>query len=465
VNLEAHGFITDPDRLRILLAEANVCLMPSWHEGFGLAGWEAIGAGIPLILSKNTGLFHLLDSLGGSVLGCVTAIDVHGRLDGDPDEADIESVATALTDIAIDLPKALSNAATLRTQLRVDHGFTWANTAHELAIALGLPTTITALNMSRASNQPLAISVDHGGREYQTARQLIASARSNYEQGNYPQSLEILTSARSNPRLRNHPFLILEAATIEAQVLMRLNRYRPAVSLARRVADEAREREFWDLYVLAQEVESVVLRDTGNYDRAIRLARDILDVSTHHCTALVASATRSLARSLALGGYCDEAVRYADDSLKSAKSSGNRVAEAKSALALGEAFRHGRDEDRAIKWYETSKDLSRRAGHTDCYLWASLGLTDARFLKHDWQGSAESLEGLSSFLHGRGDVHPLETLHLRLSSQSLLIIDSKGDPAEVMSLLAGYAHLGIDWPRQYIDALSNDPRTIVPRKL
>jgi len=465
VNLETHAFVTDPVRLRSLLTDSNVCLMPSWHEGFGLAGWEAIGSGIPLILSRNTGLFHLLDSLGGEVLGCVSPIDVHGRIDGEADASDIDAVAGALTDIATDIPKALGNATALRDQLRFKYGLTWATTAHQLAEALGLPTTITAIDVLTAPAQPSTHSADHSGRELQALRHLIEAARSNYERGNYPQGLELLASARRNPRLRDHPLQVLEAATVEAQILMRLNRYRPAVSLARRIADEARERQVWDLYVRAREVENVVLRDIGEYDKAIRLAREIVDVSTQHCQTLLASAIRSLARSLALGGLCDEAVRHAQESLAAAKSSADRPAEAKAALALGEALRHGRDDDGAIRWYELSREISRRAGHTDCYLWASLGLADAKFLKLDWGGSALALEELATFLNGRSDVHPLETLHQRLSSESLLIMNDTTDRAAVAELLDSYSTLGIEWPREYVKALSGTPRRIVPRRL
>lgn len=42
------------------LRDASVAMMLSFHEGFGLVGYEAIAAGIPLILSKNTGLYEFL---------------------------------------------------------------------------------------------------------------------------------------------------------------------------------------------------------------------------------------------------------------------------------------------------------------------------------------------------------------------------------------------------------------------
>jgi hypothetical protein len=53
--------------------------MLSWHEGFGLVGWEAIAAEVPLVVSKRTGLYKLLDSPDDPVgAACVSVVDVRG---------------------------------------------------------------------------------------------------------------------------------------------------------------------------------------------------------------------------------------------------------------------------------------------------------------------------------------------------------------------------------------------------
>ena len=44
---------------------SSVALMLSWHEGFGLTGWEAIAAEVPLIVSLDSGLYRLVDELLG----------------------------------------------------------------------------------------------------------------------------------------------------------------------------------------------------------------------------------------------------------------------------------------------------------------------------------------------------------------------------------------------------------------
>lgn len=50
--------------------------MPSWHEGFGLVAWEAVAAGVPLIVSKESGVYEFLDEQFKT--GYVEAIKVRG---------------------------------------------------------------------------------------------------------------------------------------------------------------------------------------------------------------------------------------------------------------------------------------------------------------------------------------------------------------------------------------------------
>lgn len=44
-----------------LLRQSHVAMMLSWTEGFGLAGWEAIAAGVPVLLSENSGVYQHLN--------------------------------------------------------------------------------------------------------------------------------------------------------------------------------------------------------------------------------------------------------------------------------------------------------------------------------------------------------------------------------------------------------------------
>ena len=61
--LSVRGF-KDREALKRLFCEVDLVLMPSRTEGFGLAGLEALSAGLPVIVSKNSGF--------GEALGKVT---------------------------------------------------------------------------------------------------------------------------------------------------------------------------------------------------------------------------------------------------------------------------------------------------------------------------------------------------------------------------------------------------------
>lgn len=119
-----------------VLRDASVCLMLSIHEGFGLTGWEAVAAEVPLIVSENTGLYALLERSGGQALGCVHSIDIRGRVDPPfYSDKDVGEVTRALRAIANNQDTAKSNAQALRGLLSE---YTWEATARRLLNGLGL---------------------------------------------------------------------------------------------------------------------------------------------------------------------------------------------------------------------------------------------------------------------------------------------------------------------------------------
>lgn len=129
VNVVPGGFEDDPEAIIRQLAQSNLAIMPSYREGFGLAGWEAIGCEVPLILGRETGLFKFIDNkLHGTGTGCVVGIDLRG---GDLDPKDKESLANAIVSIAQDLGKAKANAASLKKHLMAECGCSWENTAEQ----------------------------------------------------------------------------------------------------------------------------------------------------------------------------------------------------------------------------------------------------------------------------------------------------------------------------------------------
>ncbi|MFV8750199.1 glycosyltransferase [Nannocystaceae bacterium ST9] len=133
-------FNDDRTHLWKQLSEHSASLMLSLHEGFGLTGWEAVAAGVPLVLSTNTGLYDHLeshDALGRKATGCVYPVTIQGSLNGDFDQRDIELIGAALADVARNPTKAKKGALDLR-RMCLDAGFTWASTAYEFAEGCGL---------------------------------------------------------------------------------------------------------------------------------------------------------------------------------------------------------------------------------------------------------------------------------------------------------------------------------------
>ncbi len=108
-------------------------MMLSWHEGFGLAAWEAIAAGVPLIISKHSGVYKLLEEKHpGCEKGFIYPVDVRGT-NTDPyfRQEDLESVAVAIREIAHQPEKARQKAGTLRGLLLNE--YSWAACAEQAA--------------------------------------------------------------------------------------------------------------------------------------------------------------------------------------------------------------------------------------------------------------------------------------------------------------------------------------------
>jgi hypothetical protein len=167
VHVVACPYTSDRDMLFEALADNEVAMMLSWHEGFGLVGWEAIAAQVPLIVSQATGLYRLLrderDTFGSD---CVVAVDIRGTDHDHPSEEDIDAVAIALQTIAVNLPGSISRAEKLRTYLR--ERYTWEHCARTALEACGfggglpgkiLPPTATAPSPSPGQSRQDTIPV------------------------------------------------------------------------------------------------------------------------------------------------------------------------------------------------------------------------------------------------------------------------------------------------------------------
>lgn len=113
------------------LDEASLAFMPSWHEGFGLAGWEAIGAGVPLILGIRSGLYKLIAAeLGGPGTGCLNVLDIRGS-SGEENfsEDDLNNACSSVLSVAQNLHQRRKDAIFLRNLLIERLGCRWTDTA------------------------------------------------------------------------------------------------------------------------------------------------------------------------------------------------------------------------------------------------------------------------------------------------------------------------------------------------
>lgn len=460
MNLKAIDFIDDRTQLRNLLHDSNLCLMLSWHEGFGLSAWEAIGAGVPVIISKNSGVFRLLHSIGGAATGCISSIDIKARGDGQPNEEDIEETKRAILEIASDIPKAQANAKSLRKMLRFQYNFTWDQTAQDFAKALGIPTTTTLLDRSSIFDaRVLTESTDvTEGFEIAAAHRLLRLAEGYHFSGEYLPALKVLDGLKTNNRSLRISSIAMDATLIEAEVYLRLNKYPKARTLLEKVASEAAERSDWTRFIRAKSIENAILRDLGLYDLAVDLAKDLLQVAEReHVSGSIEKIHRTLARSFALSGRWDIAVTHGTIALESARTRHDGESEAKAALALGEAYRHGLDQVSAIEWYTKSRDLAGQSGNVDCFLWAGLGLADSLFLLKEFPHSSDTIMRLKNYVEAHA--HPLESLHTRLSELSIALKNGEDVIQKCDQLCTEYKILGIDWPGAYFSALKQGDYT------
>jgi glycosyltransferase involved in cell wall biosynthesis len=131
VNCDLAGYTEDRSQYFADLSTSSVALMPSWHEGFGLAAWEAIACQVPTVISKQSGVYRLLNGrLQGAGLGhSVWPVEVGGCASSaigvsQHSDDDVLSVGRAIHEIGARIDLRKRDAVQLASNLRNDHGFT-----------------------------------------------------------------------------------------------------------------------------------------------------------------------------------------------------------------------------------------------------------------------------------------------------------------------------------------------------
>ncbi|MEV8374729.1 glycosyltransferase family 4 protein [Kribbella sp. NPDC056861] len=126
--VDVRPFCQDGMAVRRDLRRAALCLMPSRAEGFGLAAWEALAVGTPILVSAHSGLAELLREYLGSAADnmIVDITDDPGR--------DARKWSQAVQRVLDDLPTAF--AETHRIQQLLLGRFSWSETVARLGTAI-----------------------------------------------------------------------------------------------------------------------------------------------------------------------------------------------------------------------------------------------------------------------------------------------------------------------------------------
>jgi glycosyltransferase involved in cell wall biosynthesis len=122
--IDVRSFTVDPIRLQRELARSAVCVMPSRVEGFGLAAFDAIAAGTPVLISSKSGAAELLRTrLGRSAEPMIVEM-VDNR------DVDVPRWGAAIATALSDVPGSFRYAQEMRTRLAAE--FPWHATAEVL---------------------------------------------------------------------------------------------------------------------------------------------------------------------------------------------------------------------------------------------------------------------------------------------------------------------------------------------
>ncbi|MCX4732728.1 zeta toxin family protein [Streptomyces sp. NBC_01363] len=125
-------FSIDRDEILADVRQADVLVMPSQAEGFGLVGLEAAGAGVPVLLPNTSGV--------GAYFGNPNRFPPETTRNslveqGFEDQVDVERWTDKLRDLLLDIPTARENALSLQQHLR-EANTTWVGAAESLAAAI-----------------------------------------------------------------------------------------------------------------------------------------------------------------------------------------------------------------------------------------------------------------------------------------------------------------------------------------
>lgn len=141
--IEAQAYRDDEGFVLEALRNSHFAMMPSWHEGFGLTGWEAICAGVPIVCSRHSGLYQFLERSVWAKYPdvpreSVFPIELVGRShSGDIRSEDLENTAQAIIACQRAGERAWIAAGKLSSHLQSQ--YSWEGCARTLVGTFSLP--------------------------------------------------------------------------------------------------------------------------------------------------------------------------------------------------------------------------------------------------------------------------------------------------------------------------------------
>ena len=450
INLRLLPYTTDRTSVLNEVKTSNQVLLLSWHEGFGLTGWEAVSCGIPLIVNKKAGLYRLLsESLGGAAEGCVTPVTIRASFGGKNSkkytQQDVDTVRDAILAVGSFRVKKMADAQRLRNMLRQE-GFTWSRTARSFATKLCVkvkePAPSPSIDAAAVEFRPLLADAD-----FEAANKYLSIAQEFYDLGRYKQAVEELDNVNMNSISEQKR---LEIYLLRAELCLRLNQYEHCSAYVDKCVQLAQDG-YPSLVIRAEGVRNTLMRDNGRYDDAVRHAKAVLKQAQNFGDELlIGRAERRLARSLALVGLCEEAVKHATNALSIAQTHEKGRDQGNAYLALGEAYRHGYQQNKAIENYLLAVKIAAKSANWDSFLWSSICLADSYLLDGKYSESRKTLGYLDHLLHKEEEKFALEELHWRFSICTLDVIEGEKSKTQLDRVIQEYQQFDIKWPREYI---------------
>lgn len=179
--IEAIPFSDEQEELHQHLARSDVALMPSWHEGFGLSGWEALCAGVPLVCSSQSGLALLIDQLRRQLSDAdfqsIEPVQLAGGSPaGMPSAHDITALSEAIKKVITNYSDR--KTAALKLALRIKRHFTWDRCAAELVAQINWPWANSRDWFQRQQAAQLAAESNDSATSASVVLEALAACRS-----------------------------------------------------------------------------------------------------------------------------------------------------------------------------------------------------------------------------------------------------------------------------------------------